>query len=64
MRLFSSFAAGEFNLATTAGGSDPFGVPDAADAAEVRVIPKQAHSFRTGFDVIAATVTPWFERWR
>ncbi|MFD4429719.1 alpha/beta family hydrolase [Nocardia sp. NPDC058497] len=57
-------APGDIEVVVINGGSDPFGVPDAADAAEVTVIPKQAHSFRTGFDVIAATVTPWFERWR
>ena len=45
------------------GGSDPFGVPDAADAAEVRVIPGQGHSFRKGFDTIADTLGPWFRRW-
>ncbi|MFC4123686.1 alpha/beta hydrolase family protein [Nocardia rhizosphaerae] len=57
-------APGDIDVVVINGGSDPFGVPDAADAAEVRVIPKQAHSFRAGFDVIAATVTPWFTRWR
>lgn len=57
-------APGDIEVVVINGGSDPFGVPDAADAAEVKVIPKQAHSFRTGFDVIAATVAPWFARWR
>ncbi|MFC6011357.1 alpha/beta family hydrolase [Nocardia lasii] len=56
-------ATGDIEVVVINGGSDPFGVPDPADAAEVRVIPKQPHSFRTGFDVIAATVTPWFARW-
>ncbi|MGW6119267.1 alpha/beta hydrolase family protein [Nocardia sp. NPDC055165] len=56
-------APGDIAVVVINGGSDPFGVPDASDAAEVRVIPKQAHSFRTGFDVIAATVAPWFARW-
>ncbi|MFC8381690.1 alpha/beta family hydrolase [Nocardia sp. NPDC057272] len=56
-------APGDIEVVVINGGSDPFGVPAAADAAEVRVIPKQAHSFRTGFDVIAATVAPWFARW-
>ncbi|PFW98147.1 hypothetical protein CJ468_06502 [Nocardia farcinica] len=45
------------------GGSDPFGIPDPADAAEVRVIPGQAHSFTKGFDTIAETLAPWFRRW-
>ncbi|WKG09398.1 alpha/beta hydrolase [Nocardia sp. PE-7] len=57
-------APGDIDVVVINGGSDPFGVPDAADAAEVRVIPKQAHSFRTGFDVIGATVAPWFARWK
>ncbi|WP_280299304.1 alpha/beta family hydrolase [Nocardia neocaledoniensis] len=57
-------APGGIEVVVINGGSDPFGVPDAADAAEVKVIPKQAHSFRAGFDVIAATVAPWFARWR
>ncbi|MEV0080480.1 alpha/beta family hydrolase [Nocardia neocaledoniensis] len=57
-------APGDIEVVVINGGSDPFGVPDAADAAEVKVIPKQAHSFRAGFDVIAATVSPWFARWR
>ncbi|MEV0435698.1 alpha/beta family hydrolase [Nocardia sp. NPDC050413] len=56
-------SVGDTEVVVINGGSDPFGVPDPADAAEVRVIPKQPHSFRTGFDVIAATVQPWFGRW-
>ncbi|MEU7142135.1 alpha/beta family hydrolase [Nocardia sp. NPDC046473] len=55
--------AGDIEVVVINGGSDPFGIPDAADAAEVRVIPGQPHSFRTGFDVIAHTVTPWLQRW-
>ncbi|MFI6173525.1 alpha/beta family hydrolase [Nocardia sp. NPDC051052] len=55
--------AGDIEVVVINGGSDPFGIPDAADAAEVRVIPGQPHSFRTGFDVIADTVTPWLRRW-
>ncbi|MEU6562249.1 alpha/beta hydrolase family protein [Nocardia nova] len=45
------------------GERDPFGIPDAADAAEVKVVPGQPHSFRTGFDLIAGTVEPWLRRW-
>ncbi|MFI9405269.1 alpha/beta family hydrolase [Nocardia sp. NPDC052316] len=55
--------AGEVEVVVINGGSDPFGIPDAADVAELRVIPGQPHSFRTGFDVIADTVTPWLQRW-
>jgi predicted alpha/beta-hydrolase family hydrolase len=56
-------AAGDVPVVVINGGSDPFGIPDAADAAEVRVIPGQPHSFRTGFDVIQETVEPWLRRW-
>lgn len=57
-------APGAIEVVVINGGSDPFGIPAPADAAEVRVIPNQPHSFRTGFDTIAATVTPWFHHWR
>ncbi|WP_043659307.1 alpha/beta hydrolase family protein [Nocardia thailandica] len=57
-------ATGDIPVVVINGGSDPFGVPDAADAAELLVIPRQPHSFRTGFEQMAATVGPWFERWR
>ncbi|MEU1985121.1 alpha/beta family hydrolase [Nocardia sp. NPDC019395] len=55
--------AGPADVVVINGGSDPFGIPDPADAAEVRVIPGQPHSFRKGFDTIAETLTPWFRRW-
>ncbi|QBS41978.1 alpha/beta family hydrolase [Nocardia sp. CS682] len=55
--------AGDIEVVVINGGSDPFGIPDAADVAELCVIPGQPHSFRTGFDVIADTVTPWLQRW-
>ncbi|NUP25942.1 MAG: alpha/beta hydrolase [Nocardia sp.] len=56
-------AAGAAEVVVINGGSDPFGIPDAEDAAEVRVIPGQPHSFRRGFDTIAETLAPWFRRW-
>ncbi|MFG1790406.1 alpha/beta family hydrolase [Nocardia sp. NPDC049149] len=56
-------APGDIEVVVINGGSDPFGIPDPADAAEVKVIAGQPHSFRTGFDVIAETVTPWLQRW-
>ncbi|SUE31718.1 Alpha/beta hydrolase family [Nocardia farcinica] len=56
-------AAAPVAVVVVNGANDPFGVPDAADAAEVRVIPGQPHSFRGGFDVIVATVEPWLRRW-
>ncbi|MCP2276422.1 alpha/beta hydrolase family protein [Nocardia amikacinitolerans] len=56
-------AAGDIEVVVINGANDPFGVPDPADAAEVRVIPGQPHSFRAGFDTIAATVQPWLRHW-
>ncbi|MEU4340007.1 alpha/beta family hydrolase [Nocardia sp. NPDC023852] len=56
-------AAGSIEVVVINGASDPFGIPDPADAAEVRVIPGQSHAFRAGFDLIADTVTPWLARW-
>ncbi|MFC9893493.1 alpha/beta family hydrolase [Nocardia sp. NPDC127579] len=56
-------AAGDIPVVVINGGSDPFGIPDPADAAEVKVIAGQPHSFRTGFEVIQATVEPWLRRW-
>ncbi|WP_054815463.1 alpha/beta hydrolase family protein [Nocardia arizonensis] len=56
-------AAGDIEVVVVNGANDPFGVPDAADAAEVLVVPGQPHSFRGGFDVIAAGVAPWLRRW-
>ncbi|MFJ4658627.1 alpha/beta family hydrolase [Nocardia sp. NPDC088792] len=56
-------AAGDIPVVVVNGARDPFGIPDAADAAEVRVIPGQAHSYRAGFDEIVAAVLPWLERW-
>lgn len=45
------------------GERDPFGIPDPADAAEVKIIPGQPHSFRTGFDAIGETASHWLRRW-
>nr|WP_319943873.1 alpha/beta family hydrolase [Nocardia aurantia] len=45
------------------GERDPFGIPEAGDAAEVKIIPGQPHSFRAGFELIGATVDPWLSRW-
>lgn len=56
-------AAAPAEVVVVSGGSDPFGIPDVADAAEVRVIPGQPHSFRRGFAEIAAAVEPWLRRW-
>ncbi len=56
-------AAGGIEVVVINGATDPFGIPDPADAAQVTVIPGQPHSFRSGFDTIAATVEPWLTRW-
>lgn len=56
-------APGDIDVVVINGANDPFGVPDPTDAAEVRVIPGQPHSFRSGFDIIIDTVTPWLQRW-
>ncbi|WP_067476709.1 alpha/beta hydrolase family protein [Nocardia amamiensis] len=56
-------APGDIEVVVVNGAHDPFGIPDPADAAEVRIVPGQPHSFRAGFDLIAETVTPWLERW-
>ncbi|NKY53588.1 alpha/beta hydrolase family protein [Nocardia vermiculata] len=56
-------ASGSVDVVVINGERDPFGVPDAADAVEVKIIPGQPHSFRSGFDLIAATAEPWLRRW-
>ncbi|MBF6085816.1 alpha/beta hydrolase [Nocardia cyriacigeorgica] len=56
-------ATGDIEVVVINGGSDPFGIPDPSDAAEVCVIPGQPHSFRTGFDVIGQTAGAWLRRW-
>ncbi|MFF0488908.1 alpha/beta family hydrolase [Nocardia sp. NPDC004068] len=58
-----SAASAAIEVLVINGARDPFGVPDPADAAEVKVIAGQAHSFRAGFDEIAETVEPWLRRW-
>lgn len=58
-----SAASGSVDVVVINGERDPFGIPDAADAAEVKIIPGQPHSFRSGFDLIAATAEPWLRRW-
>lgn len=56
-------APGAIEVVVINGGSDPFGIPDPGDAAEVCVIPGQPHSFRAGFDVIGETAGAWLRRW-
>ncbi|RDI63190.1 alpha/beta hydrolase family protein [Nocardia pseudobrasiliensis] len=56
-------AAQHVDVVVINGARDPFGIPDPADAAQVTIIPAQPHSFRAGFDEIAAAVEPWLRRW-
>ncbi|WP_280353800.1 alpha/beta family hydrolase [Nocardia otitidiscaviarum] len=56
-------APGDIEVVVVNGARDPFGIPEPGDAAEVRVIPGQAHSYRAGFDDIADTVETWLRRW-
>jgi predicted alpha/beta-hydrolase family hydrolase len=56
-------AATAVEVVVVNGERDPFGIPDPDDAAEVAIVPGQAHSFRTGFETIADTVEPWLRRW-
>lgn len=46
------------------GASDPFGIPDARDAAEVAVLAGETHSFKRSASEIARVVTPWLQEWR
>ncbi|MEV0356392.1 alpha/beta family hydrolase [Nocardia sp. NPDC050697] len=56
-------AAAAAEVVVINGGSDPFGVPEAGDVAELHVIAGQPHSFRRGFDEIEKVVEPWLRRW-
>jgi predicted alpha/beta-hydrolase family hydrolase len=56
-------ASAAIDVVVINGARDPFGIPAPDDAAEVKVIPGQPHSFRSGFDLITATVAPWLRRW-
>ncbi|QLY30865.1 alpha/beta family hydrolase [Nocardia huaxiensis] len=56
-------APGDIEVLVINGSRDPFGIPDAADAAEVHVVQGQAHSYRAGFDEIAGAAMPWLSRW-
>ncbi|MCD0449931.1 alpha/beta hydrolase [Actinocorallia sp. API 0066] len=46
------------------GDRDPFGIPDAADAAEVVVLPGENHELRKDPARVGAAVEPWLRRWR
>ncbi|WP_018656230.1 alpha/beta family hydrolase [Actinomadura flavalba] len=45
------------------GDRDPFGVPDAADAAAVVVLPGERHDLNRAPDAVGAAVEPWLRRW-
>lgn len=45
------------------GDRDPFGVPDAADAAEVVVLPGERHDLNKNPAAVGEAVEPWLRRW-
>ncbi|WP_131742674.1 alpha/beta hydrolase family protein [Actinomadura roseirufa] len=45
------------------GARDPFGVPDAADAAEVVVLEGERHDLNKRPETVGAAVEPWLRRW-
>jgi predicted alpha/beta-hydrolase family hydrolase len=45
------------------GDRDPFGVPDAADAAHVAVLPGERHELSKDPAAVGAAVEPWLRRW-
>ncbi|MFC0042625.1 alpha/beta family hydrolase [Actinomadura rayongensis] len=45
------------------GDRDPFGVPDAADAAAVVVLPGERHDLARDPATVGAAVLPWLRRW-
>ena len=45
------------------GRRDPFGVPDAADATCVHVLPRAGHDLATAADTIGEVAADWLRRW-
>ncbi|GAA3937365.1 alpha/beta hydrolase [Actinomadura viridis] len=45
------------------GDRDPFGIPDAADATEVTVLPGERHDLNRNPVAVGAAVEPWLRRW-
>ncbi|MEU9025346.1 alpha/beta family hydrolase [Actinomadura sp. NPDC048394] len=45
------------------GDRDPFGVPDAADAAQVTVLPGERHDLNKDPGAVGRAVEPWLQRW-
>lgn len=45
------------------GDRDPFGVPDAADATRVEVLPGERHELARNPAAVGAVVEPWLRRW-
>ena len=46
------------------GDRDPFGVPDAADAAHVEVLPGERHDLNKDPAAVARAVEPWLDKWK
>ncbi|MWA05689.1 alpha/beta hydrolase [Actinomadura sp. LD22] len=45
------------------GDRDPFGIPDAADAAQVAVLPGERHDLSKDPGEVGRAVEPWLRRW-
>jgi predicted alpha/beta-hydrolase family hydrolase len=45
------------------GDRDPFGIPDAADATRVEVLPGERHDLSKNPAAVGAVVGPWLRRW-
>ncbi|MFA1550167.1 alpha/beta hydrolase family protein [Actinomadura chokoriensis] len=45
------------------GGRDPFGVPDAADAAQVTVLPGERHDLNKDPAAVGRAAEPWLRKW-
>jgi predicted alpha/beta-hydrolase family hydrolase len=45
------------------GDRDPFGIPDATDAALVHVLPGETHALKKAGPEIVAVLEPWLRRW-
>jgi hypothetical protein len=45
------------------GERDPFGIPDAADATRVVVLPGERHDLAKNPAAVGVVVEPWLRRW-
>jgi predicted alpha/beta-hydrolase family hydrolase len=56
-------ALGSCEVLVVNGDRDPFGVPDPADATEVKVLPGERHELAKDPGAVGAAVEPWLRRW-